>query len=154
MDFDALKRWAHAPWHCWLKEEKQWLEIFAELWSRLPAPVFETLIGRTRPLIVLPPVQQSRIVRITESLPVGAHILQLDTQLLQRPRPETLGILAHELAHIYIAATGDMISVEDLTNDLKADSLARQWGFEAELTQALCSDFDSAHPRRVLAKAA
>jgi hypothetical protein len=137
-----IRRWAHAPWHAWIKDEPQWLDIFAELWTRLPEAPLKTLLTSTRPLIILPPVHFGRVVRIKGPLLLGASILQLDDRLLERPREQTLGILAHELAHLCVPASDN-----ELTNDLLADRLVRSWGLGPELLQALNMDLDAQHPR-------
>src|SRR4051812_7364394 len=99
-----IRRWAHAPWHSWIKTEPQWLEIFAELLQKMPEASLRKLSSGVRPLVVLPPVEMGRVVRIKGPLLGGAVLLQLDANLLQRGRAEALGILAHELAHLCVDA--------------------------------------------------
>lgn len=142
MKEQLLRRWAHAPWHSWLKEEPQWAGLFAELLSRLPESALRRLIFLARPLVVLPPVCFGRVVRLNQPFLVGANILQLDGALLERSREETLGILAHELAHLCVDARAD-----ELENDLAADRLAAEWGFRDELMLALKQDLADDHPR-------
>jgi hypothetical protein len=137
-----IKRWAHAPWHAWLKDEPEWLDLLAEVFARIPEDAMRQLTNPLRPLVLLPPVQMGRVVRLKGHFLLGASILQLDEKLLKRPRNETLGIIAHELAHLCVPAenTADH-------NDTAADALARAWGFSAELYAALAEDLEEAHPR-------
>lgn len=137
-----VRRWAHAPWHCWIKEQPEWVDIFAELWVRLPHAAVKQLLCAPRELIVLPPPNQARVVRVMSPLLMGASIVQLDSQLLARPRDEVVAILAHEFAHLCT-----MIADDELKNDLAADHLVRVWGFEDELRQALTRDLAGDHPR-------
>lgn len=137
-----LSGWCHAPWHAWLKEERAWLGLFAELWSRVPAHVTERILGSPRVLVVLPPVVGSRVVRITHALPAGAHVLQLDPGLLSRPESEAVAILAHELAHLCADPHDDAFS-----NDFEADHLVVKWGLGDALARALERDLGCAHPR-------
>lgn len=137
-----IRRWAHAPWHCWIKEQPRWVDIFAELWARLPEDAVKQLVSAGRELIVLPPPNQARVVRVMAPLLTGASIVQLDAQLLNRPRDEVVAILAHEFAHLCT-----MIAEDELKNDLAADHLVRVWGFENELRQALARDLEGDHPR-------
>lgn len=137
-----IRKWAHAPWHSWLKEHRPWLDLFAELWARLPSDAVQELVASPRELIVLPPVNFGRVVRIAAPLLTGAFILQLDERLLERPRAEALAILAHELAHLCTAIDDD-----ELQNDLRADQLAAAWGFKQGLVEALGRDLETEHPR-------
>lgn len=141
-----IREWAHAPWHSWLKGEPAWLDLFAEFWARIPEQGLRRLFFSARALIVLPPVHCGRVVRITRPLPTGASILQLDEKLLERPREERLGILAHEVAHLCSPPADD-----PLQNDLIADRIAAAWGFAVELRLALARDLEDTHPRRVAA---
>ena len=75
-----IKRWAHAPWHSWIKDDPVWCDLLAELLARLPASAVRRLLASGRPLIVLPPVNQGRVLRITQPLLTGAQILQLDAR--------------------------------------------------------------------------
>lgn len=137
-----IRRWAHAPWHSWLKTEPEWLEVFAELWARIPEEEMAQLFTATRPLVVLPPVETGRVVRVRGPLLAGVHILQLDSRLLARPRKQAVAILAHELAHLCVRAQND-----ELTNDLEADRLVLAWGFGEGLLDALKTDLEAEHPR-------
>ncbi|MGE4234572.1 MAG: hypothetical protein AB7F43_14710 [Bacteriovoracia bacterium] len=136
----ALTAWAHAPWHEWMKEEPIWLEVFAELWTKIPeSAVLEILKNR---LIVLPPVFMGRIVRIADATASDTIILQLDLALLKRPREEAIAILAHELAHIICKPSANLQQ-----NDLDADQLVSNWGLEPELKKALANDLQPGHLR-------
>ena len=146
-----LKRWSHAPWHSWLRDEPAWLELIANLWARMPRSAVFRLLNTARPLVILPPVEMGRVVRITTPLPAGANILMLDARLLDRSAAEALGILAHELAHACVYGDAEC---DELANDLEADRLALSWGFRAELVTALERDLDPAHPRLAAARAA
>lgn len=141
-----IRRWAHASWHSWLKSEPEWTVIFAELWMRLPEEALESVLTSVRPLIVLPPVEAGRVVRIRGPLLAGARILQLDSRLLSRSVDETLAILAHELAHLCAPVIND-----ELANDLEADRLVVSWGLGAGLLKALKRDLDHDHPRVIAA---
>lgn len=138
-----LKAWCHAPWHAWLKDKPDWLKLFAELWAHIPQSAVKTVLSSNRPLVVLPPVFQSHVVRLQQPLPFGAHVLQLDSSLLGRPQNEALAILAHEIAHLVLPATYD-----DKTNDLAADKLVVEWGMGEGLANALAKDLEETHPRR------
>lgn len=146
-----IRCWAAEPWHCWLKEAPPWIDILAEILVRLPQCALEQLLAAGRPLVLLPPVNQGRIVRMTKPLANGANIMQLDERLLGRPRSEAIGILTHELAHAYAA---DLATDDELTNDLEADRLAIKWGFGKELLAALERDLEANHPRTRAARAA
>lgn len=134
--------WAQAPWHAWLKDSPQWSDLFVAMAVKLPHEVVVRLLNPIRPLILLPPVNQSRVVRIQAELKAGAHILQLDAALLGRPREEALAILAHEMAHLCLPATGDPEK-----DDLAADALAATWGFGTGLAAAVTRDGGPGHPR-------
>lgn len=151
-----LKTWAHAPWHSWLKAEPAWVELISQLLARLPDRALQRLLCSARPLIVLPPAYCGRVVRLTQALPAGANILQLDAGLLGRPAGEALGILAHELGHLCVPDSMQVYQIYDdeLKNDLAADRVARSWGFGAELIQALQRDLEDGHPRIVAAQSA
>lgn len=144
-----IREWAHAPWHCWLKEQPAWLDLFAELWARMPEIALRKILATTRTLVVLPPVHYGRVIRLSRPLLTGAHILQLDTKLLERPRKEQIGILAHEMGHLCSPVTED-----ETQNDLEADRFAIEWGFRDELVEALARDLESEHPRVKAAKKA
>lgn len=137
-----LKKWAHAPWHSWIKEEPLWLRLIAEFWARLPREALAQINAAAPELIFLPPTAHARIVRLDRAIPAGSAIVQLNDPLLSRPRDQALAILAHELAHVCVPATAD-----ELENDLQADSLATRWGFGQALLLALKSDLEPAHPR-------
>ncbi len=139
-----IRHWANAAPHAWLKENPPWVELFADLLARMPGVALQKLLGSARPLLVLPPVYFGRVVRLTAALPAGANILQLDERLLERPREEAVGILAHELAHLCVPTPPH---ADELKNDLEADQLAVSWGFRSELVQALCRDLEEDHPR-------
>lgn len=138
-----LKDWCKAPWHSWLKEEPKWCEIFAEFWAMLPSNQRQQVLSNAAPLVVLPPVNIARAIVIPQGLPQGVRILQLDHQILKRPRLEALAIVAHEIAHLVLPPTSD-----PLTNDLAADKLVIQWGFREGLAKALQKDLSSSSPRR------
>lgn len=137
-----IRKWAHAPWHAWIKEHPEWVNLFAELWARLPESAVKQLLCAPRELIVLPPVNFSRVVRIASPLLTGAFILQLDHRLTERSRADAVAILAHEMAHLCTAICDD-----ELTNDLRADQLVVSWGFQSELLGALNADLEATHPR-------
>ncbi|MBI3555982.1 MAG: hypothetical protein HY074_06950 [Deltaproteobacteria bacterium] len=139
-----IRHWANSAPHAWLKENPLWVELFAELLARMPGKALQKLLGSARPLIVLPPVYFGRVVRLTAALPAGANILQLDARLLDRPRDEAVGILAHELAHLCVVTAPH---ADELKNDLEADQVACRWGFRTQLAQALGRDLESDHPR-------
>ena len=67
---------------------------------RLPASAITYLLDPACPLIVLPQVERGRITRVEAALPEGDCVLHLDSRLLDRPRREAIGIIAHELAHV------------------------------------------------------
>ena len=146
-----IRHWANSAPHAWLKENPVWVDIFADLLSRLPAKALQKLLGSARPLIVLPPVYFGRVVRLTAALPAGANILQLDDRLLERPKEEAVGILAHELAHLCVPTAPH---ADELKNDLEADQVAVGWGFRTELVQALSRDLSLDHPRILAAQIA
>jgi hypothetical protein len=125
-----------------------WAEIFVDVASKLPPEALGRLIHPVRPLILLPPVRGGRVVRIHTELKAGASILQLDETLLSRPRDEAEAILAHELAHLMLAPSGDADK-----DDLAADALAARWGFSVGLEAALSRDVGVNHPRSVALKA-
>lgn len=137
-----IRKWAHAPWHSWIKEHPEWVNLFAELWARLPEPAVKQLLCAPCELVVLPPVNYSRVVRLATPLLSGAYILQLDMRLTERPRAEAVAILAHEVAHLCTT-----ISEDELDNDLRADQLVVSWGFHKELLGALNADLEASHPR-------
>ncbi len=137
-----LQKWCQAPWHAWLKEEPLWLNLFAELWSKLPENAVRQILLSSRTFIALPPVNQSYTFRITQPLPLGAHFLLLDFSLIKRPITQSIAILAHEMAHLCIPPTADPAQ-----NDLLADKLVLKWGLKKELLEALSQDLDNGHPR-------
>ncbi len=138
-----LRLWAEAPWHSWMVDaHRVWAELFLDVAGRLPAEALGRLIHPVRPLILLPPVRGGRVVRINAELKAGASLLQLDAALLTRPRVEAEAILAHELAHLMLAPSGDIEK-----DDLAADAQAARWGFSAGLQEALARDVGADHPR-------
>lgn len=139
--------WAKSPWQCWLKSETKWLELFLEVALVLPLQTSLRLLQPICPLILLPPVHMGRAVRIDASLLAGARLLQVDEALLKRPREEAKAILAHELGHLVLTATGD-----PLRDDLLADELVMEWGWGNGLLSALLSDLGGDHPRTIAAK--
>jgi predicted metal-dependent peptidase len=63
---------------------------------------------------------------------VEGHDLSLDTEIIKSRSPDVrLGILAHELAHIYL----DQYSTRTIEDEYDADDQARTWGFDAEVTR-------------------
>ena len=131
-----LARWALSPWNSWLKDDAFWRDVFVELWARIPMDAIKKL-GRASPeLLILPPVFASRAVAVPRAIQKGSHILQLDGRLAARGRAQTLGILAHEFAHLLTV------------DDLEADRIASGLGFASELRLALANDAPASHPRR------
>lgn len=110
--------------------------------ARLPLSVTTRLLQPVRPLVVLPPVKVARAIRIHTAMSAGTNIIQLDNSLLTRAQDEAIAIIAHEVAHLVEAPTGDT----DL-DDLRADALAASWGFGVELHKALTQDLGPTHPR-------
>ena len=135
-------QWALSPWHCWFQTQPEWLNLFIEVAGRIPAPEMNRLLQPSRPLIVLPPVEYGRVIRIDATLIGGASIMQLNQSLLLRPRIEALALIAHELAHLIVPPTGDV-----LKDDLNADWHAARWGFSEGLMAALQKDAPANHPR-------
>lgn len=143
-----IRKLAYAPWHAWIKDSPDWMDLLAEIWARLPEAALRKICLGAPKLVILPPVYGGRIVRLDAPLWRGAYIMQLDPNLLERPRDHAIGILAHEFAHLCVEATAD-----ELTNDLAADRLAIKWGFHSELRDALRNDLGESHPRVVQAAA-
>lgn len=135
-------QWAQAPWHGWLKNEPQWLNLFLSVALRLPQDVTIRLLQPVRPLILVPPVEMGRVIRINAAMSAGVYILQMDRRLLERPVPEAEAILAHEIAHMLIPPSGN----PDL-DDREADRVAARWGYREGLIQALQKDLSGDHPR-------
>lgn len=135
MKLRLIRKWATAPHHAWLKSDRAWLDLFADLWAKMPEPATIKVLGSLTPLVVLPPPSMGQVTRIRGNAFFGLNIMQLDNHLLKRSRREQLAILAHELAHLCVAPSED-----PLTNDLAADALAASWGFASDLIAALHSE--------------
>ncbi|MEW6055215.1 MAG: hypothetical protein AB1540_01260 [Bdellovibrionota bacterium] len=148
MKYALLANWCSAPWHAWLKEQPQWLRLWAEVWSKIPEPALSQILASPQPLVILPPVEMSQIVRIEHALPQGAFLLQMNRSLLDRPRDEAVAILAHELGH----RCAKNLSSDPIANDLEADRIAISWGFDKGLIKALERDVCDSNPRLAAAK--
>ena len=135
-------KWVQYPWHAWLKEEPKWLHLFLDVALKIPGTESVRFLQSVRPLVLLPPPSHGRVVRVHAQLMAGVNILQLNESLLTRPKAEAHGIIAHELAHIMFAPSGN---VE--LDDMEADRIAAGWGFKEGLLQALEKDLGVNHPR-------
>ena len=109
-----------------------------EVLSRLPDTVSQALLNCKRPIYI---VQSSRIGGVvTLGFPSALTLLTLNEALKERPLGETVGIIAHELAHLalghrFVAWEGKRQL--RLREEYEADALACQWGFRGSLIAAL-----------------
>ena len=67
---------------------------------------------------------------------VGIWIVCLSPDILKRSREQSLYIIAHELAHVYLRHPKTASRLEEFSDkDREADKQVIKWGFESELRQ-------------------
>ena len=130
-----LKRNCTLPIHKSLPNIRQAL---SNVLSRLPDCVFEDLIQIDDPVVIVdvPGIagstsfyQQRNKFRIKK----GIRIVMLRAELNDNPIEAIMGIIAHELAHVYVHVRSDK---EVPWANIESNKLVGHWGFDKELMMA------------------
>ena len=99
--------------------------------SRVPA---EWLSSRKENPILFIEVRDISVTwRAREGLPPGSDLVLVDHRASELPGHQLAGVLAHELAHIYVRDTTGDPTPQTTEGEMYADGVAASWGFGREL---------------------
>lgn len=78
--------------------------------------------------------------RVREGLPPGSDLVLVDHRASDLPGQQLAGVLAHELAHIYVRDTTGNPTPQTTEGEMEADRVAVSWGFGRELHAHLAGE--------------
>ena len=121
--------------HVFFAEHNQLITTaLSEVLTRLPEDACEAICVDA--FIVFPEKNANHVVRLfRDAFPAAFSLVVLADYLNRKDMATVVGVLAHELAHVYLAHNGGSPEIESA-----ADALAIQWGFQAEITASRSPD--------------
>lgn len=106
--------------------------------SRVPG---EWLASRQESPILFIEVRDISVTwRVREGLAPGSDLVLLDPRASELPNQQLAGVLAHELAHVYIRDTTGNPTPQTTEGEMEADRVAASWGFGRELHAHLAAE--------------